>query len=340
MNFFKFRGKDVGIDLGTSSIVVVIKEKGIVKNEPAIIAIEKKTNEIVAVGKEAKLMIGKTPEKIEALRPLQHGGIANLNATEMIVKEIIEQLQKEENIGNPRVLINLHIGMTEVEKRAVLKLVLATGAKEIYFVEETLAAAIGAKLDTTSPEASMVVDIGSGTTEIVVIALGRIVACNYLKIAGDDLDENIIEYIKKNMNVEIGKNAAENLKIQLASARPTTNQIKEVKGRDLITGLPKKIRVNTFQIHDAIKTSINQIIDTIRETLDRTPPELINDIYKKGLTITGGGAGIDKIDEKIKESIKINATIAEKPMQCVAQGINEILNDDSKMRELKTKRRV
>ena len=235
MNFFKFHGKDVGIDLGTSSILVVLKDKGIIKNEPAIIAIEKKTNDIVAVGNEAKQMIGKTPEKIEALRPLKHGGIANLNATEMIVKEIIGELQREENIGSPRVLINLHIGMTEVEKRAVLKLVLATGAKEIYFVEETLAAAIGAGLDVSSPEASMIVDIGSGTTEIAVIALGKIVSCNYVRIAGDDLDENIIEYIKKNMNVEIGKNAAERLKIELASVKPIVNQIKEVKGRDLVT---------------------------------------------------------------------------------------------------------
>lgn len=340
MNFFKFHGKDVGIDLGTSSILVVLKEKGIIKNEPAIIAIEKKTNDIVAVGNEAKQMIGKTPEKIEALRPLKHGGIANLNATEMIVRQIIEELQIEENIGSPRVLINLHIGMTEVEKRAVLKLVLATGAKEIYFVEETLAAAIGAGLDVSSPEASMIVDIGSGTTEIAVIALDRIVSCNYIRIAGDDLDENIIEYIKRNMNVEIGKNAAERLKIELASVKPIVNQIKEVKGRDLVTGLPKKIRVNAFQIHDAIKPSLDKIIETIRETLDRTPPELINDIYKKGLTITGGGACIDKIDEVIKERVRVNATIAEKPMECVALGINEILNDDSKMRELKTKRRV
>lgn len=340
MNFFKLHGKNIGIDLGTSSILIVLKDKGIIRNEPAIIAIEKKTNNIVAIGQEAKDMIGKTPEKIEALRPLLHGGIANLNAVEMIIEKIISELQETENIGNPRVLINLHVGMTEVEKRAVLKLVLDTGAKEICFVEEPLAAAIGANMDISSPEASMVVDLGCGTTEIAIIALGKIVAYNYLRVAGDDLDEDIIQYIRKKLNVEIGKNTAEYLKIELASVKPVINQNREITGRDLLTGFPKKIKVNAFQLNEAIRDSINKIIEIIRETLDRTPPELLNDVYRKGVMITGGGACIDKIDELIKEKLKIDAVIAEKPMECAALGIHKIMNDDSMMRELKTKRRV
>lgn len=340
MNFFKLRGKNIGIDLGTSSILIVLPDKGIIKNEPSIIAIEKKTHDVVAIGNEAKEMIGKTPGKIEALRPMLHAGIADLNAMEMMMAEFMTELQAIENIGSPKVVINLHIGMTEVERRAVLKLLLDIGVKEICFVEETLAAAIGAKMDVSSPEASMIVDIGSGTTEIAVIALGKIVACNYVKVAGDDLDQDIIDYIRKNMDVEIGKNAAEKLKIELASVKPIVNQIRMVKGRDLITGFPKTIRVNAFQIHEAIRGSVDKIIDGIREALDRTPPELLNDVHTNGLMITGGGANIDKIDQLIKERVLVNAQIAERPTECVALGIYEILNDDSKMRELKTKRRV
>lgn len=340
MNFLKLRGKNIGIDLGTSSILIVLQDKGIIKNEPSIIAIEKRTQEVVAIGNEAKEMIGKTPGKIEALRPLLHAGIADLNAMEMMMAEFMAELQATENIGSPKVVINLHIGMTEVERRAVLRLLLDIGVKEICFVEETLAAAIGAKMNVDSPEASMIVDIGSGTTEIAVIALGKIVACNFVKVAGDDLDQDIIDYIRKNMDVEIGKNAAEKLKIELASVKPIVNQIRQVKGRDLITGFPKTIRVNAFQIHEAIRGSVDKIIDGIRETLDRTPPELLNDVHTNGLTITGGGANIDKIDQLIKERVLVDAKIADRPMECVARGLYEILNDESKMRELKTKRRV
>lgn len=340
MNLLKIHGKDVGIDLGTSSIVVVLKDKGIVRNEPDIIAIEKKTNKILAVGSSAKEMMGKTPEKIEALMPLQHAGIADLYATEMIMKSIIKGLQETENIGNPRIVINLHIGMNEVEKRAVYRAAMDSGAREVYFIEETLAAAIGANLDTTSAEASMIVDIGSGTTEVAVIALGKIASCNYVKIAGDDLDKDIIEYIRKKMNIEIGKNAAERIKLELASVKPVVNQEIEVKGRDLISGLPKTITISAFQVHEAIKNSLAKIVDCVREALDRTPPELLNDVHKKGLTITGGGACIDKIEKLFEENLRITTSISERPRECVALGIHKILNDELKMKELKAKRRI
>lgn len=318
MNLLKFHGKDVGIDLGTSSIVVVLKDRGIVRNEPNIIAIDKKSNKVLAVGASAKEMIGKTPDKIDALMPLEHAGIANLNATEMILKSIIKELQVSDNIGNPRVVINLHIGMNEVERRAVYKAVMESGAREVYFVEETLAAAIGAKLNISSAEASMVVDLGSGTTEIAVIALGRIASCNHVKIAGDDLDRDIIEYIRKNMNIEIGKNAAERIKLELASVKPVVNQIREVKGRDLLTGLPKTAKIDAFQVNEAIRGSIDKIVEAVREALDRTPPELLNDIQNKGLTITGGGACIDKIETLFEENLRIKTTISDRPRECVA----------------------
>ena len=196
MNLFGLRGKYIGIDLGTSTILMVLQDKGVVKNEPAIVAIENTTNDVLAIGGEAKEMLGKTPDKIDALMPLQQGSIANLNATEMIIRQLIKELQEQENIGVPKVLINVHVGMTEVEKRAIIRLLKDMGCKEILFLEETFASAVGAGLDINSPEASMMVNIGGGTSEAAVIALGKISACNFVRIAGDDLDEAIIEYVK------------------------------------------------------------------------------------------------------------------------------------------------
>lgn len=326
MRFFKLHGKRIGIDLGTESILVVIKSKGIVINEPAIIAIEKGSNSIVAVGNEAKEMIGKTPEKIEALRPLKHAGIANLKATEMIVKDIIDRLDRAEDVGRPDVLINVHVGITEVEKRAILKLVSDTGARRASFVEEPIAAALGANLDVYSPEGSMVVDLGCGTTETAVISLGKIVSSDSLKVAGDDLDENIIDYVKKNLSVEIGKNAAERIKIEIASAKPILGRKIEVKGRDLVTGFPKTILLDAFQVNESIRDSLKKIVEMIKTTLERTPPELLADVNKKGIILTGGGAKIDKIDEFISEHIGIRVIAAENPLECVALGIYKLID--------------
>ncbi|MCI8290933.1 MAG: rod shape-determining protein [Clostridia bacterium] len=326
MRFFKLHSKRIGIDLGTESILVVMKEKGIVINEPAIIAIEKGSSAIVAVGNEAKEMIGKTPEKIEALRPLKHGGIANLKATEMIVKDIIDRLDKTQNIGRPVVLINVHVGITEVEKRAILKLVSDTGAREANFVEEPIAAALGANLDVYSPEGSMVVDLGSGTTETAVISLGKIVSSDSIKIAGDDLDENIIDYVKRNFNIEIGKNAAEKVKIEIASAKPILGKKVEIKGRDLVTGFPKSVILDAFQVNEAIRDSLKKIVEMIKTTLERTPPELLADVNKKGIILTGGLANIDKIDEFISQNVGIRVIAAENPLECVALGIYKLID--------------
>lgn len=273
-------------------------------------------------------MIGKTPEKIEALRPLKHAGIANLKATEMIVSDIMHRLDKSDNIGRPEVLINVHVGMTEVEKRAVLKLVSDTGAKGAYLIEEPIAAALGANLDIYSSEGSMIVDLGCGTTEMAVISLGKIVSSDSLRIAGDDLDKNIMEYVKKNLGLEIGKNAAEKIKIDISSAKPVLGRKVQITGRDSITGFPKTITIDAFQVNEAIRNSLKRIIEMIKTTLERTPPELLADVNKKGIVLTGGGACIDKIDELISQELGIRVISAENPMECTALGIAKIIEDD------------
>lgn len=333
MRFLKLHGKRIGIDLGTESILVSVKSEGIVINEPAIIAIEKTTNDVVAVGNEAKDMIGKTPDKIKALRPLEHAGIANLMATEMIVKDIINRLDKLYNIGRPDVLINVHAGITDLEKRAVLKLVSDTTARSAHVVEEPIAAAIGADLDISTPEATMVVDLGSGITETAVISLGEIVTSDCVKVAGDDFDHAIIEFVKKNMNMEIGKNAAERVKIELISTKPVLGKKMEIKGRDLISGLPKTATITAFQVYDAVRDLFDKIVQMIKATIERTPPELANDVHEKGIILTGGGACIDKIDVYIKENLRIPVRVAENPLECVALGIYKIIDDDKNFKK-------
>ena len=244
----------------------------------------------------------------------------------MIVKDIIDRLDKTQNIGRPVVLINVHVGITEVEKRAILKLVSDTGAREANFVEEPIAAALGANLDVYSPEGSMVVDLGSGTTETAVISLGKIVSSDSIKIAGDDLDENIIDYVKRNFNIEIGKNAAEKVKIEIASAKPILGKKVEIKGRDLVTGFPKSVILDAFQVNEAIRDSLKKIVEMIKTTLERTPPELLADVNKKGIILTGGLANIDKIDEFISQNVGIRVIAAENPLECVALGIYKLID--------------
>lgn len=339
MNFFGGHNRDIGIDLGTESILVAVKSKGIVINEPAIIAVDKKNNSILAVGEEAKNMIGKTPDRIVPLKPLKHAGIADLNATEMIIKDIMNRLKKEA-IVNPRVLINVHVGMTEVERRAVLRAVSSTGARSVYLIEETLAAALGAGLDIYSVNGCMIVDLGGGTTEVAAIALGKIVTCDSLRIAGNDLDNDIIEYVRKKKSVEIGKNAAEKIKMEIGTTKPLVNQKVEVKGRDLISGLPKTVTLDAFEVHEAIRNSINKIIELIKSTFEKTPPELIENIKNNGIVLTGGTAYIKNIDETISEYLKIKVSIADKPLECVALGIARVIENEEEMKKLRSKRRM
>lgn len=340
MSFFRLHNKRIGLDLGTASILVVLEGKGIFINEPAIIAVQKRDKRILAVGQEAKEMIGRTPGEIQALRPLKQGGISDLDATEMVIKNIIKTVTKKEDIGIPKIAINVHIGMTEVEKRAVLKVIYDTGIRDVYLVEEPIAAALGIDLNIYSPEGNMVVDFGAGTTEVAVIALGKIVTCDSLRVAGDDLDQNIIDYIKKKKNVEIGKNAAEKVKIEIGSAKPKVNQKISIKGRDLRTGLPKEIYIDAFEVYDAIRDSLSRMIELIKSTLDRTPPELISGIHENGITITGGGANIKGFDKLISERLRVKINKPENTLECVALGLEKIIASSEKMKEFKSKKKM
>lgn len=333
MRLLRLHGKRIGIDLGTESILVAVKSEGIVINEPSIIAIEKDSNEILAVGAEAKDMIGKTPDKIDALRPLEHAGIANLMATEMIVKDIINRLDKQYNIGRPEVMINVHAGITDLEKRAVLRLVSDTGVRGACLIEEPLAAAIGAGLDINVPEANMVVDLGSGVTETAVISLEKIVTSDSIKIAGDDFDQAIIDFVKKNMNIEIGKNAAERIKIELISTKPVLGKKLDIKGRDLVTGFPKTATITAFQVYDAVRDLFDKIVQMIKATIERTPPELASDIQEKGIVLTGGGACIDKMDVYLKENLRIPVRVAERPLETVILGMIKIIEDNERFKK-------
>ncbi len=278
-------------------------------------------------------MIGKTPDKIAAIRPLEHAGIANLMATEMIACDIIKRLDKQYNIGKPEVIINVHVGITDLEKRAVLKLVSDTGVRRVCLIEEPLSAAIGAGLDIYTPEASMVVDLGSGVTETAVISLGKIVTSDSIKVSGDDFDQAIIDFVKKDMNIEIGKNAAERIKLSLVSTKPVIGKKLEIKGRNLITGFPKTTNVTAFQVYDTLRGLFDKILQMIKNTIERTPPELVSDIQKNGIVLTGGGACIDKMDVYLKENLKIPVRVAERPLECVILGMIKIIEDDERFKK-------
>ena len=336
MNVFGARSK-IGIDLGTESIRVVIKNKGIVINEPAIIAIEKATGEIIAVGNSAKEMIGKTPEKIEALKPLKESAIADLKATELIVKDIMIRLKREFNIVKPNVLMNMHVGSTELEKRAVYKLLKNIGVNTAFFIEEPIAAGLGAGLDVFSHNSFLVVNIGSGSTEVASISEGKIISCSSCRIAGESLDNAIMEYVKRTFNVEIGKNAAEKIKTQIATSKPFLKKGIEIKGRDIISGFPTTININTLQTYEAIKDYLEEILDTIKISIQRVPPELWAVIKKDGIMITGGSAQINMLDEFLSDNLKINVRIAENPSDVVAIGILKILENESILKTLKLK---
>ena len=288
MNFFTFGSKDIGIDLGTANILITLKGKGVVLKEPAVVAIDKKTNKIMATGYEAKEMLGRTHEDIKAVRPMKDGVIANFTATQLMLKNIIQKVRKKYSIGKPRIVVGVPSGITEVEERAVEESVLQAGAKEVYLIEEPMAAAIGAGIKVAEPSGSMIVDIGGGTTEVAVISLGGIVVSNSLRIAGDELDQDIINYIKREENILIGETTAEQIKMEIGCAMPLMADIpKQIRGRDLITGLPRNINIKSSQAMEAMKESIQKIVDTVKQTLEKTPPELSADLVQKGIYLAG-----------------------------------------------------
>lgn len=342
MNLFSLAQKDIGIDLGTSNILVTIKGKGIILNEPSVVAINRQTDEIVATGHEAKEMIGRTPEQIRAVRPMKDGVIADFTATQLMIKNIISKVCKRYNIGRPRVVVGVPSGITEVEERAVEEAVSQAGAKEVYLIEEPMAAAIGAGIDVVDASGNMIVDIGGGTTEVAVISLGGIVVSNSIKVAGDEIDEDIINYIKNNLNIAVGMNAAEEAKIELGCAMPLkVSKSMEIRGRELTTGLPENKTITSEQIQEAMIPSIEKIIELVKATLEKTPPELASDIIGKGIILAGGGALIKNIDILLSQSTDIPVYIADKPLDCVANGTGKIIEDMDKLRTaLINKRRV
>ena len=275
-----------------------------------------------------KKCYGRTPEQIKAVRPLKDGVIADFTATQLMLKNIIAKVGKRYSIGKPRVVVGVPSGITEVEERAVEESVIQAGAKEVYLIEEPMAAAIGASLDVGEPSGSIIVDIGGGTTEVAVISLGGIVVSHSLRIAGDELDEDIVNYIKKEMNLAIGDTTAEQIKIQIGCAMPLmTETAMEIRGRDLTTGLPRNVKITSTQIEEAIKESIGKIVDIVKLTLEKTPPELASDIMEKGIVLAGGGALIKNLDKLLSIETKMPVYVAEEPLDCVVRGTGKTLED-------------
>ncbi len=333
MKLFGIGGKDIGIDLGTANMLVTLKGKGIVLKEPSVVAIDRKTGNIVATGVEAKEMLGRTPDRIKAVRPLKDGVIADFTATQLMLKNIIGKVSKRYSIGRPRVVVGVPSGITEVEERAVQESVIQAGAREVYLIEEPMAAAIGANLEVSEPSGSIIVDIGGGTTEVAVVSLGGIVVSHSLRVAGDELDEDIVNYIKKEMNLAIGETTAEEIKMEIGCAMPLMTEVtKEIRGRDLKDGLPRNIIVSSNQIQSAMAESINEIVEVVKATLEKTPPELASDIMEKGIVLAGGGALIKNLDKLLSEKTGMPVYVAESPLDCVVKGTGKTLDDLDKLK--------
>ena len=328
MNLFNLGSKDIGIDLGTANILVTLKGKGIILNEPSVVAIDTSTRNILATGFEAKEMLGRTPEKIRAVRPMKDGVIADFTATQLMLKNIIYKICRRYSIGKPRVVVGVPSGITEVEERAVEEAILQAGAREVYLTEEPMAAAIGANMDIAEPSGNIIVDIGGGTTEVAVISLGGVVVSNSIRIAGDDLDEDIVNHVKRERNLAIGETTAEQIKKEIGCAMPLMSEASmEVRGRDLSSGLPETITVTSSEIEEAMKESISKIVDVVKLTLEKTPPELASDIMEKGIVLAGGGALIKNLDKLISEKTDMPVYVAEEPLDCVVKGTGKTLED-------------
>jgi rod shape-determining protein MreB len=326
MALFGNGSRDMGIDLGTANTLVFMKGKGIILREPSVVAIEKMSRKVLAVGEEAKKMIGRTPGNIIAIRPLKDGVIADFDITQEMLKYFIQKATQKKSIFQPRVVVCIPSGVTEVEKRAVEEATIQAGAKEAYLIEEPMAAAIGAGLPVHEPTGSMVVDIGGGTSEVAVISLGGIVASISIRVGGDELDNYIINYVKKEYNLMIGERTAEEVKITIGSAvKDKTLGSMDIRGRDLVSGLPRTINVSSEEIHEALKEPVTSIIDAIKATLEKTPPELAADVMEYGIMLTGGGALLHGLDVLTNRETGILTRIADSPLDCVALGTGKAL---------------
>lgn len=346
--FFSLFSHDIGIDLGTANTLVYVKGKGIVIREPSVVARHKKTKELLAIGGQAKRMLGRTPQTIEAVRPLKDGVIADFDATAAMLSYFIKEVHEVPRgayslaplglpkIPKPKVVVGIPSGVTEVERRAVQEAALSSGARQAFLIEEPMAAAIGAGLSVSEPGGIFVVDIGGGTTEIAIISLGGIVLNRGLRIAGDEMDEAVVSYLRMRYSLLLGQTSAEELKIELGSAtaqRPERHYV--VRGRDLETGLPKSVKVSSEDIREALIPVVQQIITRIAETLEESPPELVSDIMERGILLTGGGALIRGIDQLISETMKIPVWVPEDPLTTVVRGTAKVLEDTSLLKRVR-----
>ena len=323
----RFFSRNIGIDLGTANTLVYVKGKGVVLREPSVVAIRKDTGSILAVGEEAKRMIGRTPGNIVAIRPMKDGVIADFDVTQIMLRHFIAKAYHHRSLFLPLVVVCVPSGVTEVEKRAVLDATKQAGAKEAFLIEEPMAAAIGAGLPVEEPTGSMIVDVGGGTSEVAVISLGGIVSSRSLRVGGDEMDEAIINYIKKTYNLMIGERTAEEVKIRIGSAfRITDEEHMEIRGRDLVTGLPKVLTISSWEIEEALAEPVSAIMETIKITLERTPPELAADIMEKGIIMSGGGSLLKGLDKLIAEETGMPVYLAENPLDCVVLGTGKALS--------------
>ncbi len=328
-------GKDMAVDLGTATTLVHVKGKGIVLMEPSVVSVEKQTGKILAVGAEAKRMLGRTPGNIVAIRPMRDGVIADFDVTESMIRYFIQKVHKRRFAVKPRVVVCVPSGVTEVEKRAVFEATIQAGARAAYLIEEPMAAAIGSGLPIQEPTGNMICDIGGGTTEVAVISLGGIVCSESIRVGGDEFDETIIAHVKKEYNVMIGERTAEEIKIEIGSAYPLEEEEDvEVRGRDLLTGLPRNITLSSEEIRVAIEEPLNAVIAAIKITLERTPPELSSDVMDRGLVLAGGGSLLKGLDERLRQETGLPVYLADDPIACVVIGSGKALEEISVLKKI------
>jgi len=321
---------DIGIDLGTANTLVYVRGKGVVANEPSVVAINQKTKQILAIGTDAQIMVGKTPGHIIATRPLVDGVVSDFEVTEQMLKYFIDRVHKERFslLPRPRVVIGIPYGVTEVERRAAEEAAINAGARQAFLIEEPLAAAIGARLPIQEATGSMIIDIGGGTTEVAVISMGGIVASRSVRTAGDEMNQEIIDFARNNFNLLLGERTAEKIKIDIGSAFPLKEKVERpIRGRDLVSGLPREVIVNDEQIRLALNKSISIIVQSVKETIEETPPELVSDIMERGIVLAGGGALLKGLDILISQATQTKVFIADDPLTCVARGTGVVLED-------------
>ncbi len=319
---------DLAVDLGTANTLVYVKGKGIVLREPSVVAVSQGNGKVLAVGAEAKQMLGRTPGNIQAIRPMKDGVIANFEITESMIRHFIQKVHNRKALVRPRIIIAVPSGITQVEKRAVRDSAESAGAREVYLIEEPMAAAIGVGLPVQEPSGNMIVDIGGGTTEVAVISMSGIVFSKSVRVAGDVMDEVIVNYIKKKYNLLIGERTAENIKIKIGNVHPTgNNESFEGKGRDLVAGIPKTLLITEDNVREALAETINQIIHAVKVTLERTPPELAADIVDKGIVLAGGGSLIKGLDILLREETGLPISLAEDPLSAVVLGTGKVLDE-------------